>query len=68
MGATEYTTTVRLPQFGPSDKPSWQGDLNLAFKNINDALAQRDGTIAEMQTQINTLQSQVVALNTKVGI
>lgn len=68
MGATSYTSTVRLPQFGPSDKPSWQGDVTLAFKNINDAIAQRDGTIAQMQTQINMLQSQVTALNSKVGL
>jgi hypothetical protein len=68
MGATNYTSTVRLPQFGPSDKPSWQGDVTLAFKNINDALAQRDGTIAAMQAQINALQTQVTTLNAKVGI
>lgn len=68
MGAQNYTATVRLPQFGPSDKPTWLGDVTLAFKNINDGFAQRDGTIAEMQTQINTLQTQILALNTKVGI
>lgn len=68
MGAQNYTSTVRLPQFLPSDKPTWLGDVTLAFKNINDAFAQRDGTIAAMQTQINTLQSQVAALNAKVGI
>lgn len=68
MGAVNYTSTIHLPQFGPSDKPTWQGDVTSAFKVINDSFAQRDGTIANMQSQINTLQAQVAALNAKVGI
>lgn len=68
MAASSYTSTVHLPQFAASDKPTWMGDVTEAFKAINDAIATRDGTIANMQTQINTLQSQVAALNTKVGL
>lgn len=59
MGAQNYTSTVHLPQFGPTDKPSWQGDVNQAFKAINDAIAERDGIIANLQAQINTLMTKV---------
>lgn len=68
MSASNYTSTIHLPQFGVSDKPTWLGDINEAMKAINDAFATRDGTIANQQTLINTLQTQVAALNAKVGI
>ena len=61
MGATNHTSQLNLPQFGPSDKPSWQGDMNQAFKSIDDGHATLLGRIADLQAQIITLQNAQVA-------
>lgn len=62
MGAVNYTTNLRLPQFGPSDKPTWQGDVTAAFKAIDDGHGTLLGSIANLQSQIITLQGQVTTL------
>lgn len=59
MGSINYTQSLRLPQFGPTDKPSWQGDLNSAFKILDDANTSLLAKIADLQTQIVTLQNKV---------
>lgn len=58
MGSVNYTQSLRLPQFGPSDKPTWQGDVNTAFKSIDDANMALLAKIADLQSQIITLQNK----------
>lgn len=55
MGAETHTDNVNLPQFGPDDKPSWQGDINGAFQLI-------DAKFVEMQDQIETLTQTVLSI------
>ena len=38
MSATNQTTTLNLPQWVGSDKPTFLGDLNNAFSNIDNYL------------------------------
>jgi hypothetical protein len=38
MGATNTTPNFGLPQFVDGDKPTWRGDINGAFNDIDDAL------------------------------
>lgn len=67
MGSIKYTSQLRLPQFGPSDKPSWQGDVNRAFASIDDGQVSLLSKIADLQQQILTLQTQVTTLQSKVN-
>lgn len=68
MGSVKYTNKLRLPQYGPSDKPTWQGDITSAFAVIDADSSTQDATIAGLQTQIISLQNQVAELNNKVGL
>lgn len=59
MGSKNYTQQLRLPQFGPDDKPTWQGDMNSAFAAIDAANVDCLAKIGELQSQILALQSKV---------
>lgn len=59
MGAVNYTPNLQLPQFGPSDKPTWQGDVTRAFKSVDDGHGALLAKIADLQSQIITLQNKV---------
>lgn len=62
MGSTNKTTNLNLPQFGPSDKPTWQGDITQAFKSIDDGHGALLGKINDLQAQIVTLQTAVATI------
>lgn len=60
MASTNKTDTLLLPQFAPSDKPTFLGDINGAFRAI-------DIEYTNMVTKFNALQflvNKVVAENT----
>lgn len=67
MGSSTKTANLNLPQFGPSDKPTWQGDVTQAFKSIDDGHGALLGQIANLQAQIVTLQTQVATLQNGTG-
>jgi hypothetical protein len=66
MGYTNYTTNKRLPQFVDDDKPSWLGDVNVAFKKIDDAFTTNESSLANQQAEIATLQSQITILKNAI--
>lgn len=55
MGAQQYTPNLHLPIFGPSDKPSWQGDVTQANQSIDAGYATLLAKINDLQNQINTI-------------
>jgi len=46
MGATNQTANINLPQFVDSDRPTWRGDINGAFVDIDNKFGTVDGAIA----------------------
>lgn len=45
MASTNKTPNYNLPQWVGSDHPTWQGDLNTAFLNIDNALQSQQSEI-----------------------
>lgn len=45
MSSTNKTTNFQLPQWQGSDHPTWQGDMNEAFKKIDDAMQKNKNDI-----------------------
>ena len=45
MGHSSVTPNINLPQFDDTDKPSWRGDLNGAFADIDTAHAALAGEV-----------------------
>ena len=50
MGSSEQTPILSLPQFGDDDRPTWRGDLNGAFNNIDAGIGADRGNIGNLQT------------------
>jgi hypothetical protein len=65
---TNRTTNKRLPQFTDDDKPSWLGDINFAFRTIDDAFTTNESSQATANATILTLQNQVATLNSQILI
>jgi hypothetical protein len=65
---TNRTTNKRLPQWVDDDKPSWLGDVNGAFKAIDDAFTTNESAQATANATILTLQNQVATLNSQILI
>lgn len=64
MGATNHTPNLKLPQFIGTDKPTWLGDVNNAFSNIDAGFGDLQVvTSSIISTQIKDLQD-TVALHT----
>lgn len=64
MGATNHTPNLKLPQFIGTDKPTWLGDVNNAFSNIDAGFGDLQLTTSSIiSTQIKDLQD-TVALHT----
>lgn len=64
MGATNHTPNLKLPQFIGTDKPTWLGDVNNAFSNIDSGFGDLQLTTSSIiSTQIKDLQD-TVALHT----
>lgn len=65
MGASSFTPTIELPQFGDNDKPNWLGDVNGAFLDIDtaisDAVADIASNTADILTKSNKDSTVVVA-------
>lgn len=64
MGATNHTPNLKLPQFIGTDKPTWLGDVNNAFSNIDAGFGDLQVvTSSVISGQIKDLQD-TVALHT----
>jgi hypothetical protein len=55
MGHSLQTANKQLPQFVDDDKPTWLGDVNEAFRKIDDEFGRLQGLINSLQTQLNEL-------------
>lgn len=51
MGATNHTANLSLPQFVDADKPTWRGDINGAFSDIDGKIGTIDGDLTARITQ-----------------
>jgi hypothetical protein len=66
MSASSGTPNFNLPQFSPTDKPSWGGDFNNAMLKIDTAmqvLTQENGTLT---ASINLLTERLNLANTQL--
>lgn len=45
MGSTNKTANIELPQFVDADKPTWRGDINSAFSDIDGKFGTVDGVL-----------------------
>lgn len=60
MGATNHTPSLNLPQFIGTDKPTWLGDINNAFRNIDDGFGNlKIVTSSVISGQIKLLETLV---------
>lgn len=66
MGSTNKTTHYGLPQWIGTDKPTFLGDLNDAFKNIDTAIFNADNIATDVQSSITTLTEKVTAVENGV--
>lgn len=62
MGASTTTPNINLPQFGDNDRPTWRGDVNGAFGDIDAAIASR-ATIAS----VDDANARIDITNTSVA-
>lgn len=62
MGASGFTPNLHLPQWTDSDKPSWLGDVNGAFKLIDNNNGDLVGQLAVIQSRLTALEARVTAL------
>ena len=59
MAHTNRTANYDLPQFAPTDKPSWLGDVNELAEKTDAQLARLEGLINNLQTQVNNKADKV---------
>lgn len=60
MGATNHTPSLNLPQFIGTDKPTWLGDINNAFRNIDNGFGNlKTVTSSVISGQIKLLDTLV---------
>lgn len=60
MGATNHTPSLNLPQFIGTDKPTWLGDINNAFRNIDNGFGNlKTVTSSVISGQIKLLETLV---------
>jgi hypothetical protein len=68
MGASSTTPNVGLPQFADTDRPSWRGDINGAFADIDEELASRATTVdLTTLTESVATKADQVTVNGKVS-
>lgn len=61
MASTNETTTLKLPLFISTDKPSWLGDWNAAMNAIDTAIGTNLGNIAQAQAAATTADTKASA-------
>lgn len=73
MSSTNQTTTLNLPQWIGSDKPTFLGDMNNAFSNIdnyakenNDNITQLTETSQTHSTELNNLKNSYTTQQTQI--
>lgn len=59
MSSTNKTPNYALPQFIPTDKPTWLGDVNAAMLAIDTAMADNHTTAESANTSASTAVAQV---------
>lgn len=59
MSATNRTANYDFPQFLPTDKPSFLGDVNELAEKADAQIARLEGLINSLQTQVNNKQDKV---------
>jgi hypothetical protein len=67
MASSNLTPNLNLPQWLDSDKPTWLGDVNSAFKKLDDANGNLVGQVAVLQSRCTSLESRVTALETALA-
>lgn len=60
MAHSRLTANKQLPQFDPTDKPTWLGDINEAMSKIDAEFGRLQGVINDLQTQLNNKADKVV--------
>ena len=73
MSSTNQTTTLNLPQWVGSDKPTFLGDMNNAFSNIdnyakenNDNITQLTETVETHTTELSNLKNSYTTQQTQI--
>lgn len=67
MGHTNATVNYSLPQFIGTDKPSWLGDVNDAFSDIDTAIAAAKSVADTASAGVGTLTTTVGGHTTQLG-
>lgn len=67
MSSTNKTEYLKLSQFLPTDRPSWEDDYNTDMKNIDDAYGDVSQTVETHDTNIINMQAQIESLEGSVG-
>lgn len=68
MASTNKTNTLKLPQFIGSDKPSWIGDINPAFKAIDDKVGEMVGELSSVQTVANAASAKADSASAEASV
>lgn len=58
MSATNHTPNLQLPQFLPTDKPSWLGDINGAMLAIDTGYGKQSDDISAASTKAGAASAQ----------
>lgn len=78
MGASSFTPNYHLPQFAGDDKPSWLGDINTAFSDIdlgieeanvtaNNGLSTAQEAFNKINDTLSLLEEQIDKINSLAG-
>jgi hypothetical protein len=66
MPASSLTSSILLPQFNDTDKPTWLGDFNSAMRKIDAAFAAKEAEINTLTTQLNAANTALTAANARI--
>jgi len=66
MSHTNSTTNYELPQFLGTDKPSWLGDINTAFADIDAQMKLNETAAANAYAKAETAEAGVSGLTTRM--
>lgn len=64
MGATNHTANIALPQFVDADKPTWRGDVNGAFSDIDAEFGTVEGNHNNLASRVSAAETTLAAVPT----
>lgn len=66
MSYSNETPNLKLPQYQRCDKPAWLGDINPAFKTLDDFAGETETKITDLTQRVETAEQEIDELQTTV--